>query len=163
MKLYEIANEAKELQALVDSGDFTPDDIADTLESIDMEFDKKVEACLMVRQSMKAEVAAIDDEIERLKKLRAGPDTAADNLLEYIKHNMLALGRDKLDAGLFKVTLRKPSIQLGAIDEARVPLQFWQTIPASVKLDKKQLLAAAKLNPIDGVELKDSERSLIIR
>ena len=117
----------------------------------------------MVRQSMLAEVAAIDAEITRLNKFKGSPETAAKTLLDYIKHNMLVGGRDKIDAGLFKVTLRKSTIQLGAIDESKIPLQFWQTIPASVKLDKKQLLAAAKLEPINGVELAESERSLLIR
>ena len=163
MKLYEITNEMRELQSLADTGELTLEMIADTMDSLECMFEKKAEAALMVRQGMLAEVAGIDSEIERLEALKAAPMASAVRLVEYIKSNMLALNKDKANLGLFKLTLRKPTDKLGDIDEAKVPSQFWVTVPESKKIDKRALLAYAKVNEMDGVVLAKSDRSLTIK
>ncbi|MDB4261572.1 siphovirus Gp157 family protein [bacterium] len=163
MKLYEITAEMRELQVMADIGELTQEMIADTLEALDCEFEKKAEAALMVRQGMLAEVAGIDSEIKRLESLKAAPAASAVRLTEYIKSNMLVLGKDKADLGLFKVTLRKATDKLGTIDEDKVPSEFWSIVPESKKIDKRALLAYAKVNDIDGVEITKSERSLTIK
>ncbi len=163
MKLYEITNEMRELQALADTGELTLEMIGDTMDSLECMFEKKAEAALMVRQGMLAEVAGIDNEIERLEALKAAPMASAVRLVEYIKSNMLALNKDKANLGLFKLTLRKPTKMLGWVDTPRVPDQFWVTVPESKKIDKRALLAYAKVNDIDYVDLDDSDRSLTIK
>ena len=163
MKLYEITNEMRELQTLADTGELTLEMIGDTMDSLECMFEKKAEAALMVRQGMLAEVAGIDSEIERLEALKAAPMASAVRLVEYIKSNMLALNKDRANLGLFKLTLRKPTDKLGDIDEAKVPSQFWVTVPESKKIDKRALLAYAKVNEMDGVVLAKSDRSLTIK
>ena len=163
MKLYEITSEMRELQSLADTGELTLEMIADTMDSLECMFEKKAEAALMVRQGMLAEVAGIDSEIERLEALKAAPMASAVRLVEYIKSNMLALNKDKADLGLFKVTLRKATDKLGDIDETKVPNQFWNVIPQSMKINKQALLAYVKVNGMEGVELTKSERSLTIK
>ena len=163
MKLYEITEEMRSLQALADTGELTLEMIGDTMDSLECMFEKKAEAALMVRQGMLAEVAGIDSEIERLEALKAAPMASAVRLVEYIKSNMLALNKDRANLGLFKLTLRKPTDKLGDIDEAKVPSQFWVTVPESKKIDKRALLAYAKVNEMDGVVLAKSDRSLTIK
>lgn len=163
MKLYEIADNMRELQAMADAGELTETDIADTLEGLTGEFNDKAEAALKVRQSMLGEVAAIEREIDRLISLKQAPINSAQRLGDYIKNNMLALNKDKIDLGIFKLTLKKPSVKLGAIDESKIPNVFFTVVPESKKLDKRALLKAAKESPMEGVELGESERALIIK
>jgi hypothetical protein len=163
MKLYEITNDMRELQALAENGELSAEDIADTLEGLEGAFDAKAEAALKVRQSMLGDVAAIDKEISRLVDLKKAPENSAERLSEYIKSNMMALDKDKIDLGVFKLTLKKSSVKLGSIDESKVPAEFWALIPESFKVDKRALLKAAKESPIDGVELGESSRALIIK
>lgn len=163
MKLYEITNDIRELLAMADAGELSLSDIQDTMEALDLEFNEKAEAVIKVRQQMLADIAAIDKEIERLETLKSAPQKSAIRLEEYLKDMMLATEKDKLDLGLFKVTLRKASVVLGDIDEDKVPEQFWTEVPATRKLDKRSLLSAAKESEIEGVNLGESKRSLIIK
>jgi hypothetical protein len=163
MKLYELTNQTRELQAMADSGELSQEDISDTMGGLDIQFEEKVEAVLMVRQSMLAEVVAIDNEIARLNDLKKSPANSAIKLADYIKNNMLSLSKDKVDSGLFKVTLKKPGIKLGDIDESKISPEYFTVVPETKKLDKRMLLKDAKTLPIDGVELIESERALLIK
>lgn len=163
MKLYEITNDTRELQAMADSGELSAEDIADTLDGLDIQFDQKVKAALSVRQSMLANASGISGEIERLFKLQRAAENNAERINEYIKSNMLALGKDSCDLGIFKVSLRKATVQLADVDMERVPSGFFNLVPASRSLDRKRLLAAAKKGDIVGVELGKSSRALIIK
>ena len=163
MKLYEITEEMKAVQALVDSGDMTDEMVADTLEALSGEFEDKARAVLMVRQGILADVAGVDKELERLNKLKTAYNNDAERLVDYLKTNMLRLEKDKVDLGIFKLTLRKPIKKLAEVDESKVPDQFFQIIPEQKKLDKRALLAAVKAVETDCAELTDSERSLQVR
>ena len=98
-----------------------------------------------------------------LTNLKKAPENNVIRIAEYIKGNMMTLHKDKVDLGLFKLTLKKPSTKLGAIDESLISGDFFTVIPESRKLDKRALLKAAKESPIEGVELAESERSLLIK
>ncbi len=163
MKLYEITENMKGLQRLAESGELDEQTLADTMEGLDAEFKDKAKAVLQVRQSMLADVATIEKEIDRLISLKMAPNNAAERLSKYLRDGMLLTGTDKMDLGLFKVTLKKASKKLGSIDESKVNESFFTVVPETVKLDKRALLAAAKLEAIDGVELIESERALMIK
>lgn len=163
MKLYEITDNIRELQALAESGEISESDIKDTMDALDCEFDQKIEAVLRVRQSLLSDVLSIEREIERLTELKKAPENSCVRLSEYIKGNMLILEKDQIDLGIFKVTLKKPTQKLGEIDESKVPDKYFTIIPETKRLDKKALLKAVKENPIDGVQLAESERALLIK
>jgi hypothetical protein len=161
--LYELTGELKQLQAMADCGEMDAQTLADTMEAIDAEFNQKAQAVLCVRASMLAEVAGIESEIERLQKLKQQPAKQAENLTDYLKASMLKLEMDKVKTPLFNVTLRKASKKLGDIDESKLDDKYFKEVPATRKLDKRALLADAKLNPIDGAEVIYGERSLTIK
>ena len=163
MKLYELANDFAELERLVDSGEFTHEHVADTLEGIELSIDEKITALLKIRQQCLANAKSLDDEATRVINLCKSQESKAESISEYIKLNMLKLNRDKIDLGLFKLTLRKATKKLGDIDESKIGDAFFVTVPESKKLDRRALLSAAKSKPIDGVELVDSERSLTVK
>ena len=163
MRLYDIAQEYNQLLQLVDNGELTAEMVADTLESINAEFDAKALNCMMVVAQLDSDSSGIDGQIARLKMLKSSIDSSRENLVEYVKAGMLAVDKDKLDLGLFKLSIRKATVQLGAVDESKVPAKFWVTIPESKRLDRAALLAVRKLEEIEGVELGESKRSLQIK
>lgn len=163
MKLYEITESMAGLQTLANSEEFSEKMIADTMEGLTASFNEKAKAILQVRQTLIAEAAMIDKECDRLTRLLLFKESSAAKLSHYLKTNMAITGIDNIDLGIFNVTLRKAGVKIGRVDESLVPKKFWLKIPASKKLDRPSMLAAAKLEPVNGVELIDSERALIIK
>jgi len=163
MKLYEITNDMRELSNLAESGELTHDDIADTMEGLNLEFEDKARNVLKVRAQMLSNVAGLDVEIDRLTKLKKSQTNSVDQLTSYLKQNMIALGKDRLALGIFKVTLRQASVMLGTVDETKIPDYFWTEIPASRKYDRASLLKSVKDHPIEGIELVDASRGLTIK
>ncbi len=163
MKLYEITDNMRELQAMADTGELLEGDIMDTMNGLDCEFNLKAEAVLKVRQSMIGEIANIDREVARLIELKKAPENSAQRLVDYVKSSMLVLGKDKLDLGVFRVTMKKATVKLGSVDESKISPEFWKVVPETKKLDRRMLLSSAKESAIDGVELVDSERALLIK
>lgn len=165
--LYEITQEMRELNDLVNSGELTQEDIADTMDGMDYDFDVKVEAALKVRQHSVNHVDNIDNEIKRLQRLKAVSENNAQRIADNIKENMLLLKKDKLNLGLFEVTLRKASKKLGVINEKHIPDKYWTIVPETKQLNKALLLNETKVHIENGqkpfVELVDSERALIIK
>jgi hypothetical protein len=88
---------------------------------------------------------------------------AAKRLEDYIRGSLVATDTSKIDAGLFRVTLRKATVKLGELDESKIPDGYFVEIPASKKVDKRLLLADAKKEAIEGVTLTESSRSLTIK
>lgn len=162
MKLYEIADQYKALRELVDSGELTQDQIADTLEGMQGELVEKLTNCMRARAIMIADASAAMSESNRLKELADQANKKVESLDAYIKKNMIDVEQDKIDLGLWKLLLRKASKKLGAVDESKVDSKYFISVPASQKLNKKMLLADAKLGLVD-VELVDSERGLTVK
>ena len=163
MKLYEITESMAGLQALADTEELTEEMIADTMDGLKASFSDKAKAVLQVRQSLLGEAKMIEAEMDRLGKMLDSIGLSADRLEWYLKANMLATETDKLELGLFKVTLKKAGVKLGEVREEFVPSEFFTAIPATQKLDRRALLAAAKVHHVDGVLLVDAERGLVIK
>lgn len=163
MKLYEISSDYKGLVSLVESGELSQDDIKDTLEGIESTMTDKIKACMALIKESEHYALAASAESKRLDDLAKAEKKKADSLNEYVKSCMIAAGIDKIDCGIFKLSLRKETKQLGDIKEELIPSKYWVDIPASKRIDKKLLLSDAKLEEIKGVELKDSNRSLQVK
>ena len=163
MKLYGITETMQEINNLLESGELTQEELGDTIEALKGELEEKVKACLMVRQNKNAKAEAITAEINRLIELRSSYATESQKILDYVKAAMIKTKNDKLDLGLFKLTLRKATKKLGDIDESKVPNEFFKVVPETKKLDKRALLAAAKESAIDGVSVIDGERELTVK
>lgn len=162
-KLYEITDEMRDLQSMVDAGELTQDAIDDTMDALEAEQAKKIEACLKVRQQLLSDVEAFKAEMERIGKLKKLAEDNAQWLHDYVKRNLLATNTAKMDAGLFKVSLRKCPAKLGEVDEDKVPGKFWTVVPATKKLNRQALLKEAKETEINGVTIIDNEKSLVVR
>lgn len=164
MKLYEISEQFKKVEDLFDSGQIDETTFNDTMQSIDMEFNDKLRNCLMIKSGIESDIIAISCEIQRLKSLVEMKEKNAQGLEDYIKLNMEASSKDKIDLGIFKVTLRAPTKALKVHDETKIPEQYFRVIPEKREPDKSMITQALKNGvEIEGAELVDGKRGLIIK
>lgn len=164
MKLYEIRDQYLGLLDLADDQAWSPEIIADTLEGINAEFDDKARNCLMLVKHLEHQASAAKAEVDRLKSIQSQAEKQAEGIKEYVRTNMESIGRDRLDLGLFKVTLRAPTKVANVIDEVQIPNRFWRVIPETLQLDKRSLLDALKAGEqVEGAALADGKRALLIK
>ena len=157
--LYEIANDILELK---DSG-MSPDDIADTLEAMEMDFEDKTESTIALIKQMEAESEMFEAESAKLKAESERLKRSSEKLKEYIRCEMVRLEKDKFKAGVHSITIRKPMQKLSVINDKDIP-RNWFDVDVVEKLDKKALLKALKNGEqVKGVEIGYTEPSLIIK
>ena len=163
MKLYELNHAFVWVREMFECGDIDQQAFTDTIEQIDLDIEEKIKNCVIMMREHEINVATIKLEIDRLNKLAKAELAAAEWLEGYISQSMEVTKKDKIDLGLFKVTLNKAAKKTKIVDESKIPSQFWEIIPESKQLDKRALLAALKLGEIAGAELEDGKRALTIR
>lgn len=164
MRLFDIAQEYVQLLQLVDAGELSADDVKDTLESINAEFDVKARNCMMVVRQLQADEDGIKKEIDRLTALKKSISSSSENLIDYIKAGMEATSKDKLDLGLFKLTLKVATKAVEVVDESQIPAKYFRVIPESKVVDKVALSKDLKDEiEITGAKLVDGKRALLIK
>lgn len=163
MKLYDIRNDYLGLLALAEDGELTHDAIADTVEALDHEFEDKARNCMMVVKHLEGQAEVAKKEYERLKALSDSYAKQSDSLKDYVRLNMQALEKDKMDLGIFKLTLKKPTMTAEVLDESKVPGDYFTVVPETKKLDKRALLSDLKNGPVEGAELKEGKRALLVK
>lgn len=163
MKLYELNMAFITVREMFENGDIDQEAFADTIEQIDIDIEEKIKNCVIMMREHESNMQNIKEEIARLDKLARAELAAADWLEGYISQSMETTEKDSLDLGIFKLTLKKAAKKTNILDESKIPSDYWVTIPETKQLDKKALLAALKIAPIEGAELVDGKRALQVR
>ena len=107
--LFEMASQYRQLLNTLSDGDFDLTTIQDTIEASGLvdDISSKAVGVEMVARTIEVHVPAIEAEIERLTALKKQRQNAAKGLRDYLKANMIATGITKIEAPLFKISLRK--------------------------------------------------------
>ena len=160
MKLYELANQFQSLRALED---MEPEDIKDTLESLEGEFEDKAKAIVAVRSGMDADVTAIDAEIKRLTAMKKAVENREASLRSYLKINMQNAGITNIKCPLFSITLAKGREVLSVDNESEIPDEYMK-VDTKIAPDKKTILDKLKSGEsVSGCSLVRSDSSLRIK
>lgn len=140
MKLYEIKDLYIKFADMVESGEIAEDTIADTLESIDGEFEDKVDNIACLIKTWLAEAEAIKSEEARLKERRERKERQAENLKAYLSVTMLFLGKAKIETPRNVVSFRK-STSLQISDEAWFMEKYPELLKTEIKtsIPKKEI------------------------
>ena len=159
--LYDINEDIRQINDLLDAA---PDDVAlvDTLEGLEGHYSLKVDSCLKVRAMLLAGAVGAATEAARLSALAKSRTAKAAQLELYVASAMQARGKDKLATDLFNLTLRQAGKKLGDVNDDLVPDKY-KTMITSTTIDRRALLADAKISDINGVGLIDTKRALIIK
>lgn len=98
LKLYEISNAYNDFIRLVDDGEIDdPQAITDTLDSIEQEFDAKVDNIACLFKSLNAEADAIETEAKRQLERAKAKRNVCERLKAYVSENMKACRREKFE------------------------------------------------------------------
>lgn len=159
----DLANRYDKLQQLVESGEFSSEDIADTLEGIEGELGDKLDAIMIYTRNLEGQAKTLDEEAKRLADRKKSFENQAENLKKYALECLLRTGLDKLKTVKNTFTARQGSIKVVIDNEALLPdkLINVQTITAP---DKKAIKEAIENGTdVPGAHLETGERSLMVR
>ncbi|WP_444886732.1 siphovirus Gp157 family protein [Microbulbifer sp. JMSA008] len=163
LKLYEITDQARELKQLAEDNDMTPEDIADTLEGIELEFNEKAIQIGNLLMNFTPFEKGLDDEIKRLQAKKKALQNRRDSITEYLRFNMQECGIKKIECPVFTISLKKPMAKVDIENEDALPGEF-VTVKNTFTPDKKALLAALKEGQeIPGARLAEAKPALQIR
>jgi seryl-tRNA synthetase len=163
--LYEIADNYKELLNM----DLDEETLADTLESIQGEFNDKADNICHVVANIKSDVEAIEAEMSRLKARKDGFELRLSGLKDYLRLQMESIECKKIETSKFTINCVVGRQVVNVTDESKIPDAFFD-VKRVVSLDKKMLLenlkaqiADSTLVTIEGAEIAISKSSLRIK
>ena len=164
--LYELNDDFRELSAAIESGELSPEDAADTLDGMNIEFEAKAESIGFVCRNMDGDINAISAEVERLLSRKKKLEADQSGLKDYLLNAMKVREVKSVKTSLFTFSYRKPTQVAVIDDEAAILAQYFVTVPAvpeRSKLDKRLLLKGLKEGDIMGAHLEDGKVSLTIK
>lgn len=148
MKLYEYAESYRYLLDQVENGEYTEDDVKDTLEAIGICTAEAVEQVGKIILEAYAGAAALKAEEDRVKARRMALERKEAALKEYLKNALEMMGERKVKTPLITVSIRKNP------DSVQLTPQFvqWATTSGRDDLlrykepepDKRKILEALK-------------------
>lgn len=107
MSLYKLTIDMLELDHLLNSGEFTEDELRDTIEMISGEWDKKAEAVITVIKNYRAEIENIKREEISLAKRRKSKENAVERLEAYLTDAMERLGKERYESARHQVSFSR--------------------------------------------------------
>lgn len=124
MNIYEITEELRAIYEEIEmaDGELT-DEVAAKLEIAQGQLQDKAESYCALIRNVSAEAEALKDEADRLTKRRRSLENLQTRLKEALRCAMIVSDTAKMDAGIFKLSLRK-SEAVDITDEAAVPDMF---------------------------------------
>ena len=140
LKLYEISNNLIVLQTMLDNAEDELDrkTAIDTLESVEFDFNEKVENIVKLIRNWEGEVTAIDAEKKRLANRSDNLKKNIDKLKEYMFTEMKKLEKNKVETGLFTVSVKKNPKKVVVLDLLEVPVDYLKFQEPTV--DKKKIM-----------------------
>ncbi|MGE7020446.1 siphovirus Gp157 family protein [Solibacillus cecembensis] len=152
--IYEVTGSILEIQQLIESGS---EGLEDTLESLEMALEEKLEGYAMVIKNIESDAAGIKAEESRLAERRKSMENAIKRMKENMQYSMVATGQLKVKGEKFNFTVQKNPPSLKVLDEDLIPQNF-VTVQEVKNIDKKAILAELKNGTeIDGVEISQGE------
>ena len=151
MTLYEMTEQARELYALLESGEIDDQTFADTLDAIGSE-EKTNSYCKIIRQ-LQADAEALKAEIDRLTAKKKAAEVAVERMKAALLDFALASG-GKVRTELFSVGTRTTQ-SADIINPDAIPAAY--RIAQPDKISKAEILKALKAGEsIPGAKLSDN-------
>lgn len=137
-KLYEITGEYNDLLLMAEEEGLTHEQIKDTLDGIEFEFEEKADSIAKLIRTLTANADAVKEEKERLAKREKTARNSAESLKKYLEAMMIATDKKKFKTTLFSFGIQKNAPSLKIEVEDLVPEEY--LIKQPDKVDKKRLL-----------------------
>ena len=141
-KLYEIKNELNELLLMADEQGLSLDDIKDTMDGIEFEFEEKADSTAKMIKTLIADADSVKAEKDRLAKRETALRNSADNLKKYLETMML-----EVKTTLFSFNIQKNPKTVKVEVEELLPKKY--LIKQPDKVNRKQLLDDLKAGVLE--------------
>lgn len=146
-KLYEIKNEFNELLLMADEQGLSIDDIKDTMDGIEFEFEEKADSTAKMIKTLIADADSVKAEKDRLAKRETALRNSANNLKKYLETMMLEVKKKKFKTTLFSFNIQKNPKTVEVEVEELLPKKY--LIKQPDKVNRKQLLDDLKAGVLE--------------
>lgn len=161
MKLYEITAQYQNIYALLQNPEFAEnEDILAALDQIEDAFENKVQQTIFMMKNIEAEIDPIDTEIKRLQAMKKAHQNNIDRIKNRLRENMKAVGKSKLNCGLFSLSYRLQEANAVELDETEFLANNLDEDLVTVKVTPNKTEIKRRLKngeEIIGARLVDSE------
>ena len=156
MKLYELSEQFKNLEALLEREDLPKEDILKALEDVEGNINEKLEGMCKFIKSIESDVTGIETEEKRLSAMKSTKKNSITSIKEYMLQQMKGLKMENIKTPLFNIRLQLNNPSVNVLDEKKIPKKYF--IKQAAVLDKRTLLEDLKSEKkIKGCEIKRSE------
>lgn len=161
MNLYQLVQEFKDITAQLEEMELDQETFSDTLDSLQLPIEEKVENIVKYMKSLEALAEAKKAEAKRLSESASSDLKKAEFFKNYIANNLQAIGMKELQAGVFKIGFQKGR-EVVQVDENSLPDKYWveQRVPLS-KTELKRVIKEG--SEIPGVTLVRNPDSLVVK
>ena len=161
MKLYEITTQYQNIYALLQDPEFAEnEDILTALDQIEDAFENKAQQTIFMMKNIEAEIDPIDSEIKRLQAMKKAHQNNIDRIKNRLRENMKAVGKSKLNCGLFSLSYRLQEANAVELDETEFLANNLDEDLVTVKVTPNKTEIKRRLKhgeEIIGARLVDSE------
>lgn len=161
MKLYEITAQYQNIYALLQNPEFAEnEDILTALDQIEDAFENKAQQTIFMMKNIEAEIDPIDSEIKRLQAMKKAHQNNIDRIKNRLRENMKAVGKSKLNCGLFSLSYRLQEANAVELDETEFLANNLDEDLVTVKVTPNKTEIKRRLKhgeEIIGARLVDSE------
>ncbi|MDO0983691.1 siphovirus Gp157 family protein [Staphylococcus hominis] len=158
--LYNLSTKHRQLLNMLDEG-YSIEDLQDTLDSIEVDMNTKVDNTVGLIRSIEADTDAIDKEIKRLQALKKQKNNFIGRLKQHLQDALEVQQKDNYRTATNYIYKRNNQPSVNITNEALIDKAY--RIPQPDKYDKKamkeDILAGAD---VEGAELVNST-SLVVK
>lgn len=149
-KLYELSQNYKNLEELLDNPDIAEEVIKEALSELDEEWETKAENLAKLIKSFDVDVKGLKEEEQRLVARRKSLENRIAGLKTYIEDNMKAVGKDKIKGKVFTLAIQNnpPSVEI--VDDFMIPEKYFVV---KKEIAKKEILNDLK----QGIEVPGAQ------
>ena len=148
LTLYELTESMSRLHDLVDEDE----GLTEYLDNVALQLNEKVDNIIKFQRNIELTVNSIDNEITRLKVLKERFQSKQDRLLDYVKYSMEKHDIEKINTGLFVLSLRKSTAVI-IEDESLIPAEFIN-VKTTTSIDKMSIAKRLKIDTVPGAKLE---------
>lgn len=156
--LYELNDMYRNIQFLIESGEYTEEELKFALDSVNGEIAEKLEGYAMVVKNLESDIAGLKAEEKRLADRRKSLEEGVKRMKEAMQDTLLLTGEKRVKTSKFTISLRKSS-SVEVENEDLIPEEF---VKITKTISKSELAKRLKEAEVPGVKLVEKE-SLQIR
>ncbi|HWI50099.1 MAG TPA: siphovirus Gp157 family protein [Rummeliibacillus sp.] len=127
MQLYKITNEYENVFNQIDENGEMTQDMIDTLDSLQLDFENKAVCVATYIKNLEAEEAAISQAMDDMKTRKLRLSKQVESMSDYLQFNLQRLSITEIKScPYFKIRLKQCPASVDVFDEDAIPAEYWR-------------------------------------